>query len=386
VIRPKGHGWVVEIYDPGTKRKRHVKPGDYGMEVPTTERQAKAVERAALNARDENRRHGATDELCETFSARWTTDFPRKGAATNLHNAERATIVAVKFRGRTVRSISRIEARALGKSNPARVPALRAMWTDAVQEGLADTNVFAKLGLDRGRGREDIIVLTTAEVDRLVEISLEVHGEKFGGEFGAMITWSAYTCMRPGETFAARFSRLVDDVYDVSTQFNSKARRETAPKHGGDGLIYVPQPAIDAVLGKPRRLEDDLMFRTKQGKQFRQTSLHEAWKEVRSVFTAGLPEDHHLRRRLAADSDDKLDFYELRHFGATYMLNELGIEPWVIAEQLRHSDGGTLVLKLYGHPDRRKAIDRIRRAYGDSVRPLRLVSRDSLGTSAGKGA
>src|SRR5262245_48661102 len=51
--RQKPNGtWVVEIYDPATKEKTHVKARDYGMQVPRTERQAKALERAALNARD----------------------------------------------------------------------------------------------------------------------------------------------------------------------------------------------------------------------------------------------------------------------------------------------------------------------------------------------
>ena len=31
-IRPKGTTWVVEIYDPATKSKKHVKPSDFGME------------------------------------------------------------------------------------------------------------------------------------------------------------------------------------------------------------------------------------------------------------------------------------------------------------------------------------------------------------------
>ena len=69
-----------------------------------------------------------------------------------------------------------------------------------------------------------------------------------------------------------------------------------------------------------------------------------------------------MRQRLAVDERDPLDFYELRHAGASYMLNELELEPWVIAKQLRHSDDGTLVVKLYGHPTREKAIERIRRA------------------------
>jgi hypothetical protein len=38
------------------------------------------------------------------------------------------------------------------------------------------------------------------------------------------------------------------------------------------------------------------------------------------------------------------------------MPNVLRLEPWVIAEGLRHSDGGALVLELYGHPQSDEAI------------------------------
>jgi len=97
-----------------------------------------------------------------------------------------------------------------------------------------------------------------------------------------------------------------------------------------------------------------------------------------------LPETHHLRRRLLDDPDDRFDFYELRHFGASYMLNELELEPWVIAEQLRHTDGGRLVLELYGHPDRNKAIDRMRRAYAEpTVTPIRGTARTRSGADRG---
>jgi hypothetical protein len=46
------------------------------------------------------------------------------------------------------------------------------------------------------------------------------------------------------------------------------------------------------------------------------------------------------------------------------MLNVLGLQPWVIAKQLRHGDEGALVLKLYGHPSRSVAIDSTRRGFG----------------------
>lgn len=143
----------------------------------------------------------------------------------------------------------------------------------------------------------------------------------------------------------------------------------------------MPEQAQRAVLDKPRRLGDDLIFRTKRGRQFRQGSLHRAWTSVRAAFMAELPPHHHLHARLARDPEDRLDFYELRHFGASYMLNDLELEPWVVAEQLRHTDGGVLVVQLYGHPSRREAIKRIRRAYGDNVRGLRAVRGDERGRS-----
>ena len=95
-----------------------------------------------------------------------------------------------------------------------------------------------------------------------------------------------------------------------------------------------------------------------------------------------------LRERLLVDPEDRLDFYELRHFGASYMLNVLALEPWVIAEQLRHSDGGALVLELYGHPDRQEAIRRIRETSkgGDKSRPQgadRAMPRNGRGRLRG---
>jgi integrase len=107
---------------------------------------------------------------------------------------------------------------------------------------------------------------------------------------------------------------------------------------------------------------------------------------VRNAFVSHLPETHHLRRRLCDDPDDRFDFYELRHFGASYMLNVLGLEPWVIAQQLRHSDGGSLVVELYGHPERAEAIKRIRRAYGENVRPIGEASGEDMGKRSKKSA
>ena len=368
--KPNG-SWVVEVYDRSIKRKAHVRASDFGLEVPRNQRQAKALERAALSARD-SRRLGARDEMCGSFGHRWPDDYVRgRGESTRERHRQSVRAFADEFRDRPLRSISREEGREWGQGNPWQVPALRAMFNDAVSDKLADENPFARLGLEQSKGREDITVLTRAEVELLDALALDVHGKKFGAEFAAMITWHAFTCMRTGEGFAARYSLLDGDVYYLRAQFHSKLRKETAPKHNSAGAIYVPDPAQRAVLNKPRRLGDDLMFRTKRGRQFRQESLHRAWVPVRAAFMAKLPAGHHLHQRLALDPDDRMDFYELRHSGASYMLNVLGLEPWVVAEQLRHSDGGTLVVQLYGHPSREEAINRMRQAYTAKVTPLR---------------
>jgi integrase len=279
------------------------------------------------------------------------------------HNAERVRAFVAAFGNRTLRSIARTDARAHAAAKPAAVPALRAMFNDALADRLVDENPFAKLGLARSGGREGITVLTAHEVHRLAELAVEVHGPGWGDEVAAMIVWGAYTCCRPGETFAARRSLLDGDLYHLQRQFNSALGRETAPKHGSAGVIFVPPPAREAIARLPVRLGDDLLFRTRRGRQFRQESWSRAWSPLRAVFMRELAPGHHLRERLAIEPDDRLDFHELRHFGAAYMLNVLGLQPWVIAKQLRHSDDGALVLKLYGHPSRAVALDHMRRGF-----------------------
>ena len=394
-VRRKNDGrWMVEIYDPITRKKHtltHREIRELGFDPPANERQGKAIERAALNARDQ-RRPGHRDETCDAFTGRWTVDFARPAEATNVHNAERASLFGEEFKGRPMRTVTRTEARKWAKENPSRLPAVRAMFSDALDDRLVDENMFARLGHKNNTGREDITVLTRNEVETLARLAERVHGGDFGLEAGAMIEWAAYTMMRPGEVSAARHSLLDGDTYHLRRQFNSTVRRETAPKHNSSGTIYVPDPALDAIRRKPRRMGDDLIFRTARGRQFRQESIHRMWVPIRAAFTETVAETHHLRLRLEEDPKDFLDFYELRHFGASYMLNELEIEPWVIAEQLRHTDGGVLVVQLYGHPSRSKAIEIMRRAHGGNVTSLqersgadRSAPRRASGASRGRG-
>jgi len=372
---------IVEVYDPVVREKVYVKPRDYDMESPTSMRQAKELERLAKNAIEARTRRGpSNEETLESFflepwsqngrsgRGRWTRDFAAaRGESTLVHYEERVRRFAERYRDRTLRSITRAEAREQAIAYEATVSPLRAAWGDAARDRLVDENVFACLGLERRKGRADITVLTLEEVHRLAEIAIELHGNQtYGQEISAAIIWAAYTMCRPGETYAARRSLLHGDVYHLRSQMNSTLGRETTPKHDSLGAIYVPEAAREIVHRLPRALhgDDDLFFHTKRGKQFRKASWWLAWDPIRTHFTRELPETHHLHQRLAIDPDDKLDFHELRHMGASYALNNLKIDPWVIAKQLRHSDNGTLVIKLYGHPTRDTIVEHMRRGWG----------------------
>jgi integrase len=345
-----------------TKSKRHVRARDFGMDTPQSQREAKRLERIALNARDA-RRTGAQDETCDVFAERWTRDYPR-GESTNAHNAERVKKFGSDFAGRPLRSIARTEARSWSTQNPGRVPAVRAMFNDAVKDELADSNPFAKLGRRRLPPPKVTSPVTVSELDALADYAVTVHGSDWGTTFRAMILVAAYTAVRLGELCAMRLSLIAGDEYDLRRQFNSTLGRETEPKHGSSGVIFLPAPARAAIATLPASATDDLLFRGKRGQQMRQESVYRAWDPVRAAF--GRPD---------------LRFNSLRHFGATYMLNDLGLEPWVIAEQLRHKDGGVLVLQTYGHPSRAVARERIRRAYGENVKPLRGSWGDGRGNA-----
>jgi hypothetical protein len=74
--------------------------------------------------------------------------------------------------------------------------------------------------------------------------------------------------------------------------------------------------------------------------------------------------NHHWNRVRAAVGLGNTSLYEAtRHYFAWYLLNVLELPDHVVAAQLRHSDGGTLVRELYGHPDAAIARERIRAAF-----------------------
>ena len=256
-VRIKNGRPIIEVYDPRIGDKRYVTQAEIralGFDPPANLRQARRIEREVLAAQAQAM--DGRDETVGSFTERWPDDFRRgkggrlRSEATVAHNRERVRRFGREHGEQTLRSFSRTDARRWANTHPSTVPALRAMFSDAVEDRLADENPFARLGLAAGRGRSDIIVLTREEVHELARIARSHHGGAFGEEVAALILWAAYTCMRPGEIFAAQYSLLDGDVYDLRRQFNSTLGRETEPKHNSTGTIYVPEPARRAVLAQ----------------------------------------------------------------------------------------------------------------------------------------
>lgn len=324
--------WVAQVYD--GERMRQI--GTFATR--------KEAQRAEVNARD--RLSSSGREPVASFVARWTRDYPRRSESTNLHNAERVKSFAKQHGKRRMDSITADDARAWCLSNRSSLPALRAMFNDARRSGLIATNPFSALGLERPRGRRDLRSewLTAEDVDRLAECALDAFPDDYGQVFGPMVTFAAYTGLRPGELFALKRSDLHGDEIEVSRAAESRTRTIGPPKNGRGRTVVYPQKAREAIERMPVMEGQELLFVSPRGVQLWANTLSWCWRGVRAA--AGRP---------------KMDFYELRHFCATHLL-ELGLSPADVAVQLGHTDGGALVMSTYGHPSERAARARIKTA------------------------
>jgi integrase len=125
-------------------------------------------------------------------------------------------------------------------------------------------------------------------------------------------------------------------------------RKPEASENNEQRRVILPPPAQEAISVIPPRLDVPWLFYTQRGKRFTKNSLYYYWNPVRVLFR-----------------QPGLEFYELKHFGASFMLNELGIESKDVAVQAGHNDDGKLIRQVYGHPDHRLARERMKDAFRD---------------------
>ena len=321
-------------------------------------------------------------ETVAEFVARYLDDFnrttrdsePRWNTKTQADLRSALKPFATKYGHQTLRFISNERADAfrpwVATQPAAYVQRVRTMLNDAVGAGIIDRNPLTGIRLEHNRGRRDITVLTEPELEELCTVAM-----RWGPTIAAMIATAAWTCVRPGELFALREQDvdLEAGTLDVMISFNGHQMKR--PKNGrARAGIVLPEPAAVRIAamrlaldpdpvacehcwqGRPCLVcsgtgEVDWLFRPASRVRFDRSALYYLWHPIREAF--GRPE---------------MDFYELRHAGATLLL-ERGVEPEDVAWQMGHTDGGKLVRELYGEPHRAAAgrRERIRRALGEST-------------------
>lgn len=352
MIVKRGSGYGVSVYDPALRRKRWV--GTFKTKAEAREAEREAGRRRSVGGRI----------TCSEFSTLWLEQYPRAAGATRRTYRYGVMAFSEEFAHVRLADVDRLSARAWALQAPqSNVRVVRAMFNDAINDGIhPGPNPFANLRLEQSRGRKDLIALTPEQLDELAEVALRVGGE-FGPMFRAMILFSAYVGLRPGELFALERSDVGRD--EVSIRRNLDGTGEIkAPKNGRERVVVLPPPAREALADVPARLDVPWLFVTPRNRRFSKSSLYYYWNPVRAAF--GRP---------------GMDYYELRHFCATHLL-DLGVSHADVAVQLGHTDGGALVMSTYGHPSDDAARERLKRAYSQSVIPIGSAERSQKGRRA----
>lgn len=334
VYKVKATGrWAAQVFIPG-EGKRH-------LGTKATKKEAQALVKAFGSRRPSSRMTVAE------WRDIWLAN-PDWRESTRMHNAERTSAFAAEYGDMRLASVDRTLARTWLATHDSQHGALSALFGAAMYEDnefgepLVAANPFSKL-VKRKQARRDLESgwLTPADIAGLEGHSREVAPGPMGEVFAAMIRVAAETGIRPGELFVLRDEDVMGDRLRVARSASSKTRTITLPKNGREREVALSAAAAAAIGGMPR-LHDELLFATPLGRQFWGSTLVYYWHPVRAA--AGRP---------------TMDFYELRHYCATRLL-EVGVSDADVAVQLGHTDGGELVRRVYGHPSQRRALDRVR--------------------------
>jgi integrase len=356
---PSGR-WRGRTRDPRTGKQIAPHTVIGGPKTYVTRREAERAEDDARDALIDMAERGRT---VREWWQQWTTDplWARPAESTNLHRAERTRAFAEVYGDRPLRAINAVVVAEWlrGGRNLGTVPALRAMFNDARRPHaglLVDYNPFASLGLEQSKGRKHVQPPAPGEVARLIAAADEMTPPSFA----AYLFTACYTAMRPGELDALQLEDLDftpgAESIRVERQWNAKVHKITPPKHGSSGTIAMVEPLRERLLAVPR--ESEWAFTTLRGNHYTPSTRSHHWNRVRAAV--GMP---------------NVSLYEAtRHYFAWYLLNVLGLPDHVVAAQLRHDDGGTLVRELYGHPDAAIARERIRAAFRETAGVVALPS------------
>ncbi len=326
--RRRGRRWTASAYDPALKRKIHLGTRD-------TKREA-----AELEAEFRLARRPTGRETIDTFAGRWVADYPRARPSSNASNASRVKPLVADLGHVRLSDVTRPMARAWALKHRWALPAARAMYSDAMNDGLVDFNPFANLGLPGSEGRKRIVALTESELGGIADQALRAWpDDAWAFSYRAMILFAGYVGLRPGELFALERANVAGDLCLIERALGDSGKIGPT-KNGRARTVTVPPTARDVIADLPPNASG-LLFESPRGRMWRHSSHWHKWNVVRQL-----------------DGRPGFDFYELRHAAATFLL-ERGMVASDVAVQLGHVDGGALVMSTYGHPSEVKARERL---------------------------
>ncbi len=230
----------------------------------------------------------------------------------------------------------------------------RNMFNRAIEDELIRVNPFDNLRLETPRGRKDITAITEDELIEIADKATSTFKQNvpgimadYGQVFRAVILTAGYAGPRLSEVASLEWGDLDAKRQEVTIR---------SGKGGKARIIVLPPAALEAIQALPRHITSERIFPSKRGKKLTKGTIGEYWRTVRGAW--GRPET---------------TFHELRHCAATLMLKK-GVSHADVAHQLGHSDGGRLVMELYGHPSEIDARRNIRAAFGQNVARLKKVA------------
>jgi integrase len=216
---------------------------------------------------------------------------------------------------------------------------VRTMLEDAVRFHVLEVNPLD--GLVPTWRQPEIVPPARDDLDAIAA-ELERHGQ-WARAFAAVSAWSG---LRFSEVARLRAQDVVlAPALELAGMIEAPPAMSLTVRRKGDilrtSILFEPGTTVlrdYMVPCSPERL----LFPSLGGCEVPRTTYSTIWCEAREKV--GLP---------------LLRFHDLRHFHATWLLDQ-GASDMDVAIQLGHRDGGVQVRRTYGHPSRERALARLR--------------------------
>jgi integrase len=261
--------------------------------------------------------------------------------------------------------IGRREALRWSRKNVHAAKVVSAMFNDAVDDQECEGNPFANRRHKESRGRKHIKPLTADEVQRIAEIAHRHWGaDGYGLVARAWVLFGAWVGCRPGETFGVELEDLRFDAGEVVIR--------RIKKRGGEypvDTVVLPRAAIQVIQAMPVLPRTGPIFLTITGERMLKGALRYYWDPVRAAFQATVSEQRWAELLDGTEDGKNLDFYALRHFCASQIVEHGGNE-YDVAAQLGNSPEVARETYIHSYVEQVNARNR-RFLDGAEVRSLR---------------